>query len=81
MGWVYVYKQLPLQVLYVSFIAVIGFEPESIQTPEDLSNEHEVELTLLTPTNTLSPLMLTSMLEVTVEVNQTLSSATFGNPL
>ena len=66
-------------MLCVSNVAVIGFEPGNIQTQEGISTEQEVELRLLTPTNGLPAVTLASTLEATIRVNQTLSTATFGN--
>ena len=65
-------------ILYI--IAVIGFETGSVEVSECSPNEREFELALFTPRNVLSDLILASTLKVTVAVNQTLSTATLGNP-
>ena len=60
-------------------IAVIGFKTESIEVAENSRNQLEVEVVLFTPRNALSTLTLASTLEFAVEVDQNLSTATFGN--
>ena len=63
--------------LYI--LAVIGFETGSIEVTENPPNEQEIRLVLFTPRNALPTLVLASTLEVTVAVNERLSTATLGS--
>ena len=62
-------------------ITVIGFATVGIEVTEYPPNEHQTELVLLTPRNVLSILTLASKLDVLVEVNEMLSTATAGSPI
>ena len=60
---------------------VIGFETGSTEATEYRPNEREAELVLFTPMDVLSATTLQSTLKVTVGVNDSLSTATLGNPI
>ena len=60
---------------------MIGFETGSIEATEYPPNEREAELVLFTPVHVLLATILRSTLNVTVGVNDTLSTATLGNPM
>ena len=61
-----------------SVIAVIGFNVEMLEVAEKSQNPLEISLELVTPTEMLPEELKTGILDITIGVNQTLSTATFG---
>ena len=52
---------------------------ERLEVAENSQNPQEISLKLVTPVEVLPVELKTGILDITVEVNQTLSTATFGN--
>ena len=61
-----------------SVIAVIGFNVEMLEVAENSQNPLEISLELVTPMETLPEELKTGILDITIGVNQMLSTATFG---
>lgn len=61
-------------------IAVIGFENANEQVKENVGAAQEINVQTITPFAQLESTNRNAMLAVTVQVNQGLSTATFGSP-
>ena len=53
---------------------------EKLEIAENSKNPQEILMKLVTPMEALPVELRTGILDFTVEINQTLSTATFGNP-
>ena len=65
--------------LFLFFIVVVGFEPESREISENVNFEQNVALKVFTPFDELDVFARFGTFSVTVEVNQGLSTATLGS--
>ena len=58
---------------------MIGFDPENLEVAENSEDLQEVSVKLVTPLEALPVELRNDILDFTVEINEMLSTATFGN--